>query len=719
MEQTHTDVKPNPFYQDISEYQRELEIVNPLMRDTALYLASMTGDDLDKCLAYVQSTMAPGGKFELNDPKTMILDKGENGDREKKVVRFSQYLGRVKKQNLLLSPSMTVYLPEEIRASTHAKYIEEGVANRKAVKKEQMRLEGEGTAEALELAQVRKGEQENFKINNNSYSGATVSAATILYYKSTHSSLTSTCRTATSYANANNEKFIMGNRHYYSPEVTKANMLSLVNNTDLKMLEDCMQRFNMHYPTADEIIDMILYSTTHYWSNPEYTAQLRKLAAGMSPIGRAAIMYVGDLYHTYKYNPDLVKGFLNELSRVGTPDQVVSKDEYNKYDGDMQLLASFINFNTIKGRNNEKLAEENPEVFDLIYATGNNISQVLNKYILFIKALFLTKNVPPSIHAFPTAYRRAAVISDTDSTMFTMQYWVEEFFGRVTFSDEAKRLVFALVFLVSEVVMHILALQSINMGVTSKKLRLLAMKNEYYFAVLSLTTRSKHYYASQDAVEGIMFAKARMEVKGVGLRDSKVPPRINKAAKKMMEHVITTIKREETLDLPAMLKQIGDIERNIMTSIYTGKAEYLTTGKVKKLDAYKSETNATYAKYKFWKEVFEPSFGFLEAPPYSFVKISVTIDNRTRFEAWLDTIEDKALVMRLKKWALENNKKGITNFHVPMSVVENHGIPEVITRVANVRQTIANTMGSFYLIMESLGIMLQDKKNTRLISDFY
>lgn len=713
------DARPNPFYQDASEYQRDLEIVDPMMRDTALYLSAMTGDPLDQCLAYVQTSMAPGGEFELKDPKTMVLYKNEQGDREKKVVGFSQFLNRIKQHKLLLSPSMSVYLPENVRQSTHAQYIAEGVANRKAVKKEQLRLEGEKTPEAMELAQVRKGEQENFKINNNSYSGATVSAATILYYKSTHSSLTSTCRTATSYANANNEKFIMGNRHYYTPEVTKANMLSLANTTDLKELDRCMQKFKLHYPTADEVIEMVLYSTAHYWNNPDYTAQLKRLAAGMSPIQRAAIMYVGDLYHIYQLNKDMVKTFLTELSQLGRPDQVITKEAYGKYDSDMQLLANFICYEEVNGRNNEVLQKENPEVFDIIYSTGNNIREVLAKYQLFIKAMFLTKNVPSSIHAFPTAYRRAAVISDTDSTMFTLQYWVEEFFGRITFSKEAKRLVFALVFLVSEVVMHILALQSANMGVAENKLRLLAMKNEYYFAVLSLTTRSKHYYASQDALEGVMFSKARMEVKGVGLRDSKVPPRINKAAKKMMDHIITTIKREETLDLPAMLKQIADIERDIMKSIYNGKAEYLTTGKCKRADAYKTEDNATFAKYKFWKEVFEPSFGFLEAPPYSFVKVSVTIDNRTRFEEWVESIEDKGLAQRLKVWALANNKKGITNFHVPMSVVENHGIPEVITRVANVRQVISNTMGSFYLLMESLGIMLMDKKITRLISDFY
>ncbi|MFO5759750.1 family B DNA polymerase, partial [Klebsiella pneumoniae] len=144
--------------------------------------------------------------------------------------------------------------------------------------------------------------------------------------------------------------------------------------------------------------------------------------------------------------------------------------------------------------------------------------EVPNLDRLLIVAFFLTKCVPSSIHAFPTVYRRAAVISDTDSTMFTLQWWVEEFFGKVTFSNEAKRLVFALVFLVSEVVMHILAIQSANMGVSKDKLRLFAMKNEFYFAVLALTTRSKHYFASQDAQEGVMFNESRMEIKGVGLR---------------------------------------------------------------------------------------------------------------------------------------------------------------------------------------------------------
>lgn len=709
---------PNPFMLPTSAYARDLDIIDGAINDNARYLQLMTQAPIEDCAVWVREQFRKDGKFPLLDPKTFVLDKNMQGDRSKKTTTFMGFLKRVEKQNLLLSPSLTAYLPESVRVSTHAIYIKEGVANRKSVKGEQMAAE---QAKDFELAAVRKGEQENFKINNNSYSGATVSAATILYYKSTHSSLTSTCRTATSYANANNEKFLMGNRHYYNPEIAKANLVSIINGTDMVRLQLVIEKYGLVYPTADDVVDMVLYSTAHYWQNRVYTEQIRRMAVGMTELQRAAVMYVGDLYHLNKLNPGPARKFLDSIAQLGNEQNTMTKEEYDGIrDGDLKLLVKFLCFEQIRGRSDKLLQEENPEVFELMYSTCKGVVDGLDYHREWIHTLYLTRCIPHSIHAFKDSYRRAAVISDTDSTMFTMQFWVEEFYGRICFSPEAKRTVFGLVFLVSEVVMHILAIQSANMGVAEDKLRLLAMKNEYYFAVLSLTTRSKHYFASQDAVEGIMFEIARMEVKGVGLRDSKVQPKVNKAGKELMSHIIESVKAEQPIDLPAILKDIADMEREIYLSVRSGKADYLTTGQCKKSGAYKSEEeNDTYKKYLFWKEVFDPCFPGIEAPPYSFYKITTTAHNRTKMNEWFDSLEDKQLAMRLKTWALANNKTSLTSINVPALVVENIGVPEAITRVADVRAIISNTMGVFYLIMESLGIFLIDADNTRLISDFY
>lgn len=709
---------PNPFMLPTSAYSRDLDIITGTINDNARYLQLMTGVDFDKAALWVRENFRKEGKFPLEDPATYVLDKNMQGDRSRKTTTFMSFLKRVEKQSLLLSPSLTAYLPESVRQSTHAIYIKEGVANRKKVKGEQMDAEMAGN---FELASVRKGEQENFKINNNSYSGATVSAATILYYKSTHSSLTSTCRVATSYANANNEKFLMGNRHYYNPEITKANLVSIINLTDMDRLQLVMDKHQLVYPSPEDVVEMVLYSTAHYWQNKRYTQQIRMMAHGMTPLQRAAVMYVGDLYHLNKHNPVQTRQFLDSITQLGDNKNTITKEEYDGLrDGDLKLLVKFLCFEQVRGRSDDLLKEQNPEVFDLLYSTCKGVVDGLDQHRDLIHALYLTKVIPPSIHAFKDSYRRAAVISDTDSTMFTMQFWVEDFYGRICFTPEAKRTVFGLVFLVSEVVMHILAIQSANMGVGEDKLRLLAMKNEYYFAVLSLTTRSKHYFASQDAVEGIMFEVARMEVKGVGLRDSKVQPKVNKAGKELMSHIIDCVKAEQSIDLPQILKDIADMEREIYLSVRSGKADYLTTGQCKKSDAYKSEEeNDTYKKYLFWKEVFDPCFPGIEAPPYSFYKITTTASNRTKMNAWFDSLEDKQLAMRLKTWALANNKTSLTSINVPALVVENMGVPEAITCVADVRAIISNTMGVFYLIMESLGVFLIDADNSRLISDFY
>lgn len=709
----------NPFILPVDHYERDLDFIPAYLEDHALYLSTMTGDPIEECLEYVKAQSRAEGEFALNNPKVLVLNKKDNGDKELMQTTLMGFTNRIAKQQLTLAPSLSSYYPENIVSSSHASYIEEGVENRAATRREQYRLEGLATVESIAAAKVKRGEQENYKLNNNSYSGATLSQATILYNRSTHPALTSTCRLATSLANSNNEKFIIGNRHYYNPEITKSNILSIANLTDLELLKDCMERYNLHWPTADELVDVVLYSSKSYFHGNYFTESIRKLANGLSPLQRAAVVYVSDLYHLYQYNKELVKNMLLKLSELGNIEDGYSKEQYGKLDEDIKLASDFMCFEYTKGRNHERLSKESPETLELIYATGKNIVKVLDEYRLLYQALFLTKNMPSSIHAFPTAYRKTVVLSDTDSTVFSLQYWIAEIFGRVVFTPEALRMSFGLTFLISETVMHLLALQSANMGVSKERLRQLAMKNEYFFAIMSLTNSSKHYFASQDGIEGLMLLKPRLEIKGRGLRGSKIPVEIARKSEVLIEDLINDIRAGRQIHLKAILSDIANTEREIINSIKTGKANYLLTGNVKRLNAYRSPDNPTYAKHTFWKEVFTPKYGEIPEPPYSFYKIKVITDNRTRWNEWLDTIDDVELVARLKLWESKAKGTGIAVHHIPFEVVENMGVPEVITRVADYRSAVFQTMEAFYLILEALGCYFIDKDVIRLVSDYY
>jgi hypothetical protein len=247
----------------------------------------------------------------------------------------------------------------------------------------------------------------------------------------------------------------------------------------------------------------------------------------------------------------------------------------------------------------------------------------------------------------------------------------------------------------------------------------LAMKNEFYFAVLSMTTRSKHYYASQDAQEGLMFPKPKLEVKGVGLRDSKVPKKINDDAKEMMEEIITTIKSEEQLDIRSILKHIADVERSIIASIEGGSYEYMTSGQVKAKESYKNPEVSNYMQYELWRDVFAPFLGKTKEPPYSVVKVSLVGSNKTEIDAWCARMGNDKLATRLKEWLLQRKRNNLSTLLIPHEIVETTGIPKEIVSGIDTRKIIFNTMGVYYLMLESLGIFMLDKKITRLLSDYY
>ncbi|MFO5689544.1 family B DNA polymerase, partial [Klebsiella pneumoniae] len=56
--------------------------------------------------------------------------------------------------------------------------------------------------------------------------------------------------------NLSNGRFIMGNRHYYSPEITKANLVNIINVADKELVQKGVTNFNLHCPTPEEAVDM-------------------------------------------------------------------------------------------------------------------------------------------------------------------------------------------------------------------------------------------------------------------------------------------------------------------------------------------------------------------------------------------------------------------------------------------------------------------------------
>jgi hypothetical protein len=698
------------------DYKRDINVLPHAVMDAAFYLHKQTGMDILECKQYVIDQIKPGGDLEIRDPKILCLSKEKAGERTQLIMPFTHYLKDVVATGNLISPTMAVYTNPKVKRSVLSDYIAVNIKKRAAAKKAMFVAKNEGNTV---LSIFKDLEQTCAKLDNNGISGAHASPSTILFNKSSHSTLTSTCRSATSYGNANNEKFIAGKRHYWCADVVVSNLIVSARHCDRQLMQETMDTFKLHVPTPDEVMECITYSTRQYWKDPVRVAEIATFVNTMDDVERCAFVYIGDLFHLAKHNKILVRNILGSLATKGNVVPIDPVAEIRAMDADMKALISLLCRQELAGRDLDKTAKESPEAFAKIAATAFHCRTTLEQYRPLIKALWVSDVIPASIACITSVVRDSVLTSDTDSTIFTVQYWTEWYTGKLGFDDLSCDIAHVVAYLTSQSIAHILAQMSANMGIPTESIHRLAMKNEYAFPLFTLTDRAKHYFAYQAAREGNVYEEMELEAKGVALRNSNVPVAVMDRFKALLHEVMDRVIADGQLPLHWILDQVLEQEELIFNSVRGGRTDYMKTGQIKPKETYKSPTNATYLQYEMWEEVFADKYGHTVAPPYGTVKMSLDLNNRTETKNWIDSFKDQAIAERLRQWMVKHQKDQLTNFLVPAMIVKEKGVPEEIVSGINLRKLAFETLEAYYLLLGSLGIYMINKNLTVLISDYH
>ncbi len=721
-------VVANPFHLKVDDYKRDINVIKQAVLQYAQYLHLRTEKPLEYCHRYVRKQLEPGGRYEFRDPIVKLLERGSNGDREITEMKLSKYLQEVIDGDLLIAPTMTVYLPRHVSKSLLVDFIDENIAKRNKNKK--LKFKAKMAGNKVE-AGIMDNRQNNNKTSNNSMSGGHVSYSTPLANKTAHSTLTSTCRTTSGYGNANNEKLLDGNRHYHDPDIVRNNIVSIVFNSDYPAIRHAIEKYDLRYPTEAETMACITHSTNLYWPmsvrlREDFEATVNRL----TPIQRAAFVYTGDMYHLMKLNDEPIRLFVARLSYSvdqphPDPDSVMQALPETTRHLATQLCERFmkgkeidIHAGTVTYENKVLDAVKFREEYAIVANTMVNINDTIAEYTDLIKAFWVTPNVPASLAHFPDSIRRSALMSDTDSTIFTVQDWVMWHNNGSYVGPKANAVAATMIFLASQTITHVLARMSVNMGIERSRLFKIAMKNEYKFDVFIPTQVAKHYFALIGCQEGNLYEKYDMEIKGVHLKNSNVSKAIMKQAENMMRGIMETVVAGEFIDLRAILKEIADTERSIVDSIRRGSHEYFKFINVKPLETYtKREDEPVYQSYLLWEEVFAPKYGSTIAPPYQAVRVSVDLEKGYQIAEWLAKMKDRDLADRMKAWLDKKDRKGLTTFNLPEQIIAANGIPEEIFEMINTRKIILAMTTVFYIILETLGVYYLNGASTRLVSD--
>lgn len=712
----------NPFVLPDDAYGRNLNQYEIYCKDAAKYLSVETGRPYQECLAYVKKETGPGGSMAIVDPKIVYLEKVSEGNRERKEGTMSEFLRKVHNKRFPLAPTFTAYQHPDVETSILATYVQEQLNNRSRNKKMMTKYLAEG--DSL-LAGIYKNRQNRNKIKNNSLSGAHGTTSSVLFNQSSHSTLTSTCRSASSNTNANTERFLTGNRHYYDLDVTLNNIVSILTHSDYDAIGHAMLKFNIQYPSVDDVCAAIKRCTDLYWPNsPNKFSHVVSLVSKLTPIERAAYLFTGDMYHLSKFAPDVIRDLFDHLARPATVPVEDPKGWIKKLGGDEIALIGIVCDPLLpvimkNGKPTKDLWHEetqNAATYGLIGATAKQIMDGVQKYADLIKAFWVTMNMPSSMAYFPFSVRRTVVASDTDSSIFTNQDWTEWYVGQLDWTQDSFAAAAATTYLCSQVTAHILAIMCGAMGVAKQHMRLLEMKNEYAFKVFSLTSMGKHYFAAMAAQEGVVYPKPHWEIKGATLKNSKAPDKIMNRAESMIQEVCQTVMDGKKIEIIPLLKEIAQMELDIFASMEAGDPDYFSTAQIKPAKSYKSD-NSPYIHYGLWEKVFAPTYGSTPPPPYSAIKVSVELDSKQKMQTWLESLTNQQMASNMREWLADADKDGVGTIYLPMGIIQKTGIPVELRSVMRTRDLVYGIMTTYYLFLESLGIYIANDNVTRLVSD--
>ena len=697
------------FFMPKEKYNEPINPLQSYVKQLVFYIQKKTSLTREQALEKAKEIL----KKHFKDPRMKCFERLDNGDKIVKDTTLYQYIKSNLAAGNVLAPTLTTYMPRKLKKSMLSEFIAMAVSNRKVAKKAAQKAKAHKN---MELFTAKNNEQNLLKIYANSMSGAFGLEACILFNPSNHSTLTSLVRTMTSLSNANNERLIAGNRYFPRPIDIYNNIIYIASHTQTEKIQTAVDKFNLYLPTVEDTVKVLKYSSDLYFFDQHYyNNKIIPLLQTFTPIELANICYAGDFYHLRKFNPGLVRHMLDELAlRITAQDEIpeITSKIYTVSE-DILNYVCCIFFDELKGRGKDYSDTQKIPLLltSSIYLTAQHVVGTFAKYREFFSAFFMTNIIPNNSFRLGNMRRRTVVLSDTDSTCFTLDEWVRWYKkGEFVVEPQTVAISGALAFITTQSIVNLLLILSRNMNVDDDLLDKIGMKNEFLWLVHCPAEVSKHYYAYTVLQEGTVLGVPEYELKGVHLKNSALPKFVTEDGRRIMEDFLKAVANNEKIEFNKVVGEVIHLENVIRDSVMLGEPVFLKRSKIKAPDAYaKGPDQSPYQRHTFWNKVFGPKYGDWIEPPYGVLKLPTTIKTKTDLKNWIESIADPELKDRLTFWVTENKKGNLPTIYLNESYVVGSGIPEEIKSIIDIKRIILDVTLQHRIILETMGIMLYDE----------
>lgn len=694
-------MQTNAFFQPREFYNRDINPLVNYVNQMATALSIANNVDFEKAQNFIRNGIKSGIFPNVRDPKVEFFGKDDHGDRTKEELPLSKYIQNTVENNQILTPTFTCYVHPHEEKSPISVFIGVNVEKRSIAKHLSQQAEAAGDIEVYFQQNVI---QTNKKENNNSLSGGFATDSSIFQNPTGHNTLTSITRSMASIGNALNERMIGGNRHYRNKVIAVNNLIAMVHTMDLEVTELAMNKFGLHYPTTKDVMEMLKHSMKFYVIDKRAYQELQEFVEKLSPLQKACVTYTQDFYHLRKLNERFIFDMLSNFSNLEIKQNFEDPIKIIKNTDPMTVnYAHQVCIEMVKGQGKD-YAKMQPEVVQTLANVCQNIDEYVSKYQFIIKAFFLTKTVPCSSAFIQDMVRKEVVLSDTDSTMFSVDEWVTWYFKELNFSQKAYGVAGAVMFITTQCIAHCLAILSGNMGVADENIYTLSMKPEFVFPVFIQSPVAKHYFTAMLVKEGQVYKDIKMEIKGVHNKSSANPPSITLPAQARMEEIIRKVMDNKKISITQEIKDVADIERAIIVSLKNSELEYFKRSSIKEASAYgEGPMESNFANHTQWEQVFSQKYGEIPPPPYDVIKVPTTLTSPSKFKKWLETMEDRELSARMIDWSTRFNKKQLPTFYFSLDYVLGSSVPKEVIDVIDYRKIVLDLTNVRRMLLDSLG----------------
>ena len=620
-------------------------------------------------------------------------------------------------QNNILSDSGSVYCQHKVKLSRTIEMIIEMMTNRKKEKKLQLKMKAAGnTSEELKHYYA----QTLIKITMNSLPGNYGSPYSLFYSKANYNAITSCGRSLIGYANSEIEAVLGGNFAWFSIDELLQHLIAHINKgIDGELVESVMKQYDLKRATHSQLFEYFKEGLTRYHRYTDFS-QLTDMVSKLTDSEVQYFWYFQNFRHMFMGNSDKMKAWFHELfdiARVDFSDTSVKPDDLFKLDGALVILCNVAFHEYVDPGDSEiqvyDLPKARPDLAIKFVHIARYVEYKLHDIDNLFRMFLFTPINRTSVRTRPNMLRNSAVISDTDSVIFTVKDWVAWYTGDVySIAAESYHIACVMIYWITQAISHTLLLYSQAHGARDEYEKVMAMKNEFLYTVMILADVKKHYAGIVSVQEGVLLPTPEIDIKGVQFKGSDICKLATNFAKNFSEHdVLDNMHKHGRISAHELIDKVRNFELQIRRDLEEGKSDWFKSLSIRKKTDYSTPMSSNWYYYYTWQEVFAPKYGDILIPT-KVPAVPIHFPNKEYLE-WLSR-KSPDIYKRMVEFLSKNRP--------PTTIVINPvggKVPPEIIPLVKFTDIIYHNVRPCHLLLKQLGISCGFEDSKLLFSDVY